>query len=109
MRGKLENKLGPRMTFKAKVERFGRKNARGFPGFTKTILLKNIIVFSTGEEATDHAWFTVGEMSEFNYVQEGDIIQFDARVKTYWKGYYNERQLIDERKVDYRLSHPTNL
>lgn len=36
-------------------------------------------------------------------------MQFDARVKEYEKGYVNYRQGIDERTVDYRLSHPTKI
>lgn len=37
-------------------------------------------------------------------MREGDIIQFDARVKAYVKGYNK----ID-RKIDYKLSYPTKL
>ena len=59
---------------------------------------------------TDHLWFNdtkgfrgLGELIE------GDIIQFDARVRPYVKGYVSPRRYIDERELDYRLSHPTKM
>ena len=38
------------------------------------------------------------------HMRNGDIIQFDARVKAYVKGYNK----IDK-KIDYKLSYPTKL
>jgi hypothetical protein len=37
------------------------------------------------------------------------VIEFDAEVEEYEKGYTNFRQGIDETTVDYRLCRPSNI
>ena len=98
MRNKLKKLEGNRFTVTATFERFGTKSSWG-AGHLKTILLKDV----TKDESiiTDHIWFTCGKTFENLDLTEGDIIQFDARVKTYNKG------LRDERTIDYKLSNPT--
>lgn len=106
MRKKLRKIDGQRKRFKAKVERFGTKsNYHGFPA--PTLLLKDIKFCDNDEFAADHVWINVGNRVEKMNLSEGDIIEFDARVKQYMKGYVNHRQYIDERTTDYKLSHPS--
>ncbi|MFA5234070.1 MAG: hypothetical protein WC390_06675 [Sulfurimonas sp.] len=90
----------------AVFERYGSKtNYHGFPD--KTILLKNI-TDCDGKILTDHLWFNntkgIQKLGELN---AGDVIEFEARVLPYCKGYVNNREYIDEREIDYKLSHPT--
>lgn len=59
------------------------------------------------EFATNHIWFTVGKTIENLNLETGDIIEFDARITDYEKGYVNHRNFIDNRKMDYKLSRPT--
>jgi hypothetical protein len=97
-----------RMRFRASFERYGEKPAyRGFP--IPTLLLKDVCRIDTGEQVTDHLWFTVGAWTPPNLIQ-GERIEFDARVKIYEKGY--QGRLAEERgeawySLDYKLSHPT--
>jgi len=42
-------------------------------------------------------------------LKEGDILQFEARVKKYRKGYVNLKAGIDQSEFDYKLSHPTRI
>lgn len=39
----------------------------------------------------------------------GDVVEFDARVRPYVKGYVNRREYIDEREIDFKLGYPTRV
>jgi signal peptidase I len=72
-----------------------------------TILLKDVTRTDSGLRVTDHIWFTVGKTISVLELQPGDIVEFDARVGDYVKGYVNNREYIDERILDYKLNRPT--
>ena len=106
MREKLKIRDGERMRFKGTFSRYGLKTAyKGLP--LETVCLNNIQVMS-GEEVTDHLWFnhTKG-FKDLGLLYPEDIIAFDARVKSYFKGYIREED--DFRQVDYHLTRPTKL
>lgn len=104
MRKELSKKDGSRERFSAKVEKFGTKpNYHGFP--EETILLTSV-KDNTGTIVTDHMWFNVGVT--FALLNEGDLIEFDARVTTYKKG-YSPSDGDNPFRIDYRLSRPTKL
>ena len=87
--------------------RYGSKT--NWNGFAEpTVLLKDIKACDGDKMMADHLWFkeTLG-FKKLGQLQEGDLVYFDARVKPYVKGYVNRREWIDNRQVDYRLSHPT--
>ena len=108
MRKALGDKEGQRRSFKATFARFGSK--RGYQGYKEeTILLKNIVDIETNKVIADHAWFNYTKSFQRFKLIEGMQIGFDARIKEYHKGYVNTRYGIDDRKKDYRLSHPTNV
>ncbi|MGO9387796.1 MAG: hypothetical protein ACLPWD_07100 [Methanobacterium sp.] len=89
-----------RDTFIGTFERMGSKNG----WFNqRTVLLKDI-KNNEGKIITDHLWFNLTKGFQKLHLREGDIIQFDARVKAYVKGYNK----IDK-KIDYKLSYPTKL
>lgn len=106
MRDGLKKELGNRKKFKGTFIRTGRKT--GFRGYSQeTILLKDIIDLESGNPVTDHLWLNFTKSFELANIQEGMTIEFEARVKTYTKGYVNSRYKIDQRKKDFKLSHPT--
>jgi hypothetical protein len=106
MRKELKSIDGKRIRFRAVVERFGKKtNYHGYP--ESTILFKNVTRTDTSKQVTDHIWFTVGKTIEVLELQPGDIVEFDARVGDYVKGYVNNREYIDDRTLDYKLNRPT--
>jgi hypothetical protein len=107
MRSELKKIELVRQTFIGEFERYGEKpNWNGY--LEKTILFKNI-KDSEGNLMTDHIWFTVGKRIESLQIKSvGTLVQFDARVKPYIKGYVNFRQGIDERTRDFKLNNPTN-
>lgn len=74
-----------------------------------TILLKDIKDMN-GNIVSSHLWFncTKGFMA-LGELNEGEMIEFFARVKPYVKGYVNNREFTDEREIDYKLSHPTKV
>ncbi len=99
-RKELGNNGEVRDTFTGIFERLGSKN--GWFG-QRTVLLKDI-KNKDGEVVTDHLWFNLTKGFQKLHMRNGDLIQFDARVKAYVKGYNN----IDKR-IDYKLSYPTKL
>ena len=108
MRKALGDKEGERRSFHATFVRFGSK--RGYQGYKEeTLLLKNIVDVLTNKLIADHAWFNFTKSFQRLKLIEGIQIGFDARIKEYHKGYVNKRYGIDNRRKDYRLSHPTNV
>jgi hypothetical protein len=106
MRKDLKTLNEQRIRFKATVERFGKKtNYHGFP--ESTILFTCVSRVDTGKQVTDHIWFTVGKTIQALNLKPGDVVEFDARVGDYVKGYVNYREYIDERIIDYKLNRPT--
>jgi hypothetical protein len=106
MRKELKKLHGQRLRFRGVVEKFGTKAAFKGPPLP-TILLKDVVLMTTGQIVTDHIWFTVGKTLDSLCLMPGDIVEFDARVEEYWKGYVNHRHFIDERTLDYKLTRPT--
>lgn len=101
-----------RHTFTAEFVRFGKKSAYKGPDLT-TLLFKDVRNVN-GKVVTDHLWFTMTKGFEKCELQEGDIIQFDARVAMYEKGYKGRRYgeeyfLYMETSIDYKLSYPTKI
>ena len=107
MRKQLANQEGVRETFTGKFVRYGSKN--GWHGPDKTVLLSDIKNVE-GNIITDHLWFNFTKGFENLKLKENDIVQFDARVKSYVKGYMGYRDDVWKPTMrDYKLSHPTKL
>lgn len=104
MRELLRDKDGERRSFTGTVGRYGGKG-----GGKYTILILNVS-FLDGTPATDHLWFNLTKGFKSLRLQPGEIVEFDARVKPYTKGYQGRRKHI-ERPVsqDYKLSHPSKV
>lgn len=74
-----------------------------------TVLLTNIVDVATNRDVSDHLWFTYTKGFEKAMLKEGMIIEFEARIKEYTKGYVNKKYGINKRTQDYKLSHPTKI
>lgn len=112
MRKELKAIAQQRMRFEGQFERYGSKPAFRGPPLT-TVLLVNVRRLDTGEVVADHLWFneTMGFIS-LGHLNPGDLVQFDARVSEYEKGYQGrraERLGQDWCEIDYRLSFPTKI
>lgn len=102
MREELKKYYNQRIRVRATVERYGIRST--YKGSNKmTILLKDITNTNTQEYLSDHIWFTVGKRFEKLKLISGDIIEFDARIDTYSKGY------AEDSHIDYKLAYPTNI
>lgn len=110
VRQELKQIENQRMRFKAIFERYGKKHAYRGADIT-TILLREIRIFETGEQITEHLWFTQTKGFEsLGELKEGDCIEFDARVTTYIKGYHGRREDVYKPSYkDWRLSYPTKI
>jgi hypothetical protein len=105
MRSELAKLAGEQRRFRADVADFGV--GRG-ASRSETLLL--VEVRSTDDPDTvvaDHVWLKKGK--PFQGVSLGDVIEFDAVVEQYEKGYQNFRLGIDETTTDYRLSKPADV
>lgn len=106
MRKKLATQEGERKKFRGVFSRLGKKT--NYKGYSEdTILLINIMDISTNTLVTDHVWFSFTKGFEKLALTEGVIIEFEARVKAYTKGYVNKRYGINKKNHDFKLSHPT--
>ena len=96
-----------RHTFTAIVEKFSLKSGyRGLP--LRTILLTS--VRCEGTAVAHHVWLTCGKRFYSAIVLPGDLIQFDARIKEYEKGYKGRKIDVHKPiKKDFCLSYPTKI
>jgi hypothetical protein len=108
MRKDLAASQGERKRFKGLFVRVGKKiNYNGHS--EDTILLQNVTDLSENRIVADHVWFTFSKVFDDAGIREGDVIAFDARVKSYKKGYVNRALNMNKRKEDFKLSHPTKV
>lgn len=109
MKEGLKNYNRRRMRFTAKIERFGSRSGWRAKKHA-TLLLTDVRNRQTGERIVDHVWMIAGVWSR--NLRTGDVIDFEARVTRYTKGYKGYREeFIDERPVedDYRLERPSKV
>lgn len=108
MRKELGKEAGARKKFKAVFSRIGKKvNYMGYS--EETILLVNIIDIEANKEVADHVWFSYTKGFEKIVLIDGVILEFEARIKEYRKGYVSTRYNINTSKTDYKLSNPTKI
>jgi hypothetical protein len=78
------------------------KRIGGKPGGL-TVLLTDIH-YPGGDIVSDHSWFNLTKgFSDLGHLEEGDQIQFGARIKRY------EKSKNGVKSYDYKLSHPSNV
>lgn len=100
-------KFGCRERYSGRFKRFGTK--AGYNGGVDTTVLLVEIKDAQNRFVADHLWFNYTKGFQSLELKEGDIVEFDARVSDYVKGYVHDDDFIDERTVDYRLSYPTKI
>ena len=108
MRAKLAQEKDVRKKFYATFSRLGKK--ANYKGYSEdTILLVNVTDAETQERLADHVWFSYTKGFEKIKLDEGTVIEFEARIKQYQKGYVNPKLGMKKRTVDFKLSHPTKI
>jgi hypothetical protein len=108
MRKELAKEEGSRKKFTGIFSRFGKKT--NFKGYSEeTLLLTNVIDTSTNQVVADHVWFTLTKGFESLRLTSGDVVEFEARVKEYSKGYVNKHYKINNQSKDFKLSNPTKI
>ena len=97
-----------RHTFTGIFKKTGWKD--GYRGSVQTILLLDI-KDEHGQVVTDHLWFNFTRGFVAANPMEGDVLQFDARVSKYIKGYMGYRDDVYDHPIeeDYQLSRPTKV
>lgn len=108
IRKSLKAQEGQRKKFTARFTRFGKKvNYKGYSEMT--VLLTDITDAETQERVADHLWFAYTQGFEKAGIKEGNLVEFEARVKEYSKGYVNRQLNVNRKKTDYKLSNPTRI
>lgn len=108
MRKKLAEDVGTRKKFRGVFARYGKKvNYKGYS--EETVLVEQIVDAETNQVMCDHLWFSLTKGFEKLNLISGDVLQFDARIKEYTKGYKNITYKISNTSKDFKLSHPTNI
>ena len=102
MRRELGKMSDYRGTFTGTFVRYGKYSSR-WVASKSTILLKD--VKKDGKWMCDHLWLNVTKsIQAAGVLVDGDVLQFDARVTPYLKGYAREWQ-----ELDWKLSRPTHV
>lgn len=111
MRNQLKQLQEQRMKFIGIFKRYGSKS--NWHGFPETTLILVDIKDNNGKIVTDHIWFKqIKGFVKINPLIEGDIIEFEARVKDYVKGYCGRKaEEYGEayQELDYKLNFPTKI
>lgn len=108
MRQELKKIDHHRELFRGIFKKYGLKT--GYKGASTETILLTSIRDSNEKLICDHLWFNMTKgFEQLGSLKEGDILQFEARVKKYRKGYINRRAGIDQSEFDYKLSHPTRI
>lgn len=104
----LAAQAGERKRFRAVFSRLGKKT--NYQGYSEdTILLNHVREAESLRIVTDHVWFSYTKGFEKIKLTEGCVIEFEARVKEYNKGYVNNRYSLSKRTIDFKLSNPTQI
>ena len=102
-----------RTRFKGVFVRIGIKTNTYTGWQEETLLLRDIIELETGKKVTDHLWFNYTKgFKDLGELSEGDILEFDARVTPYkkgYRGYDDDKWLANPPRIDYKLSRPTKI
>jgi len=85
MRKALKQLNGERRRFTGTFVRMGQKP--GWKGKTLTTILLKEIREANGKIVCDHLWFNLTKEFGSLVLKEGTVISFDARVKSYYRGY----------------------
>ena len=107
MRTKLKALENERLKFTGIFERFGIKS--GWQGSEETTILLKDIKNEKNKIVSEHCWFNYTKGFQKLELKNKVKVEFYARVTPYIKGYVNNRDFIDNREIDYRLSHPTKI
>lgn len=108
MRTRLMKMDEQRGLFRAVFKKYGLRS--GYRGTSAETILLVDVRDSDGNVVCDHLWFNMTKgFEQLGTLRERDMVQFEARVKKYRKGYVNRRAGIDQSKFDYKLSHPTRI
>jgi hypothetical protein len=82
----------------------------GYKGrLSQTVLLVDIIdIANPNETLTDHLWFNFTEEFKHLNLKSGDILEFNARVALYKKGYSDDSE-DNPKRIDYHLTYPRKI
>lgn len=108
MRKGLAKDEGVRKRFRAQFVRLGKKT--NYKGYSEdTLLFRDVRSADDKQLVADHVWFTFSKGFEAIHWEEGLVIEFDARIRKYQKGYVNKALGRQKRSTDFKLSHPTRI
>ncbi len=111
MRNDLGQLKGQRTRFCGRFKRYGVKPKLVLPP-VRTFVLEDI-QNAEGIILADHLWFQLNQrFASLGELQEGQMIEFDARVTEYekqvFRGPLNRKKNSGNGGTDYRLSYPSN-
>jgi len=108
MRKELKKLDDERDVFRGVFSKYGLKT--GYKGSSTETLLLISIRDANSNLICDHLWFNLTKgFEKLGALKKGEVVQFEARVKKYRKGYINKRAGIDQSTLDYKLSNPTKI
>jgi hypothetical protein len=108
VRAELKKIDNQRTRFSGIFQRKGKK--KNYLGYSEETILLNEIKDEKGNVVTDHIWFNLTKaFDSLGQLQQGDVIEFEARVSGYTKGYMYKGIHLGRKEKDFKLSRPTQI
>lgn len=105
MRNALKELHGQRRTFTARFEEI-RDHANYRGRSMSVVLLQNVRL--DGIFVADHVWMPCTIGWQIN-LHAGDVVEFQARVDKYVKGYFGTKDVVKPKSEDYTLVYPRKI
>lgn len=114
MRYALEKREGERLTFEGKLAAIKKRRRKKTSRKHTTLLVVDIYMIEdqVKTHVTDHQWFFDTQGFEDAALKEGDVFQFEGRIRQYTKGYKGRsmrKQKLKPIKTDYKIIYPTQI
>jgi len=100
--------LGRKIRLRGTFEKLGTKKNWKFGFLEETILLIDI-KNDANEIITDHLWLNYTNQLKKADLKKGDEIEFFGIVRMYKKGYFDFREGMDNRTIDYKITYPSKV
>jgi hypothetical protein len=112
MRLELKRRSGQKLRFKAKVEDFKEVNTysdREYDYYEWRIKLAHVTEIATDNIVVDEIWLRHTKTLQKMRLNEGDWIEFTAKVEEKLEGFKYYKLGIDDRELDYSLKYVSDV
>lgn len=100
--------MGKKFRLRGTFEKIGTKKNWKFGFLEETVLLIDI-KNDASEIIADHLWINHTKQLKNADLKKGDQVEFFGIVRCYQKGYFDFREGLDNRTIDYKITYPSKV